>query len=128
MKGTSNNLGSLADKLLDLRTERLRLERQAKDLKGEESKLQANILEILAEQGLTKASGHSATVSVQAQTIGTVSDWSKFEKYVYDTKRFHLFQRRISNPAYIELLELEGSVPGVDPTTLTKLSLTRASK
>lgn len=128
MTGTPNNLGSLADQMLELRTERIALERQAKELKSKETELQSKILEQLAEQGLTKAGGKISTVSVNSQTIPTVTDWSKVEKFVLETGRFYLLQRRISNPAYIEMLEHEGSVPGIDPTILTKLSLTRSSK
>ena len=128
MTGTPNSLGSLADELLELRTERIRLERQAKELKQKESTLQGLILQKLDENGLTAARGALATVSANSSTVGTVTDWSKVEDYVRETGRFQLFQRRLSNPAYLEVLELEGSIPGIDPTTLTKLSLTRTSK
>ena len=128
MKGTQNSLGSMADELLELRTNRIQLEKQAKEIKAKESALTYEMMERLGEQKLTGARGSVATVALSSQTVGSVVDWNRLEDYVRDTGHFQLFQRRISNPAFLELLGHGESVPGVDSTTLTKLSLTRSKR
>ena len=121
MNDTPNDLGTEADRLLALRTKRIELSKEVDALKAQETELQNKIIEDLMGISLTSASGKS-------QTVPTVVDWSKLEDFIAETGYFHLFQRRVSGPAYIELLEKDGSVPGVEPTTLTKLSLARSTK
>jgi hypothetical protein len=128
MNDTPNDLGTEADRLLALRTKRIELSKEVDALKAQETELQNKIIEDLMGISLTSASGKSATVSLRSQTVPTVVDWSKLENFIAETGYFHLFQRRVSGPAYIELLEKDGSVPGVEPTTLTKLSLARSTK
>ena len=128
MKGTPNNLGETADRLLKLRTERIQLQKEVEQLKKNETALQDQLTEELIGQGLTSAGGKLATISLNPMTVPTVVNWGALEKYIASTGHFHLMQKRMSSKAYIEHLAQVGPVPGVDPTTLTKLSLTRSSK
>jgi hypothetical protein len=128
MKGTPNNLGSKADRLYELRAERIQLEKQAKELKSQETQMQAEMIEDLIDQNLTGARGQIATVSINPNTVGTVVDWSAVEDYIFDNKMFHLMQKRISNPAYLEALDKFGGIPGIEPTVINKLSLTRSKR
>lgn len=128
MKGTPNNLGSKADKLYELRAERLKLEKQAKELKSQESQLENELIEDLIDQTLTGARGQTATISINPTTIGTVVNWSAVEEFVFENKMFYLMQKRISNPVYLEALEKFGGIPGIEPTVINKLSLTRSKR
>jgi hypothetical protein len=128
MKGTPNNLGSKADKLYELRAERLKLEKQAKELKSQESQLENELIEDLIDQTLTGARGQTATISINPTTIGTVVNWSAVEEFVFENKMFYLMQKRISNPVYLEVLEKFGGIPGIEPTVINKLSLTRSKR
>lgn len=128
MKGTPNNLGFKTDRLYELRAERIKLERQAKELKSQETLLQNELIGSILEQDLTGARGKVATASINPATVGTVVDWGKVEEYVFEHHAFYLMQRRISNLVYLEALEKQGGIPGIEPTVLNKLSLTRAKK
>jgi hypothetical protein len=128
MKGTPNNLGSQADSLYELRAKRLTLEREVKELKSQETQLQKEMIDALIGQSLTGARGNLATVSINPATVGSVVDWSAVEKFVFEKKMFYLLQKRISNLAYLELLERSGGVPGIEPIVVNKLSITRSKK
>ena len=126
MSDTQNNLGSTVDKLYELRAKRLQLEKQAQELKTKETNLQTILIEACNKQSLLGARGNIGSISLKPTTVPTVGDWGKVEEYILDTGFFHLMQRRISSAAYIEHLGLRGQIPGIESTTLTKLSLTRA--
>ena len=72
-------------------------------------------MERLEAEGLDKASGSKATVSISANTVANVEDWDSFWSYIIKNKYTHLLQRRVSDPAYRELLEQGKRVPGVQP-------------
>lgn len=127
MKGTPSKLGSGADALYELRTERLKLEKRVKELKAEEARQSEILIKALQDQNLIGARGSVGTISLQPQTVPTVEDWSKVEDFILKNDCLYLLQRRISNSAYIEFLNQMGGVPGIAPTTLTKLSLRKAS-
>ncbi len=86
------------------------------------------ILALLTAEDLTSGSGSLATASTNLDTVPTVTDWDAVYNYIQRKGYFHLMQRRISAPAYRELLIIEGEVPGIDPTVITKLSITKVSK
>jgi len=121
-------LGELIDQRYELRATRMALAKQVDELKKQESALDDTVLEKLKEIGLEKASGRIATMGINTTTVGTVEDWDKVHEFIRKRNFFHMMERRLSQPAYRELLELEGGVPGIVPTTLTKLSLTKVSK
>ena len=128
MSTTPKKLGSTVDTLFKLRARRLELDREVKELKAQESQITDLLIGQISEQELTGVKGKLATGSIHPVVVPTVEDWTEVENFVYDKRMIHLFQRRLSNPAYIELLEKADGVPGITPTTLTKFSLTKAKK
>ena len=127
MKGTPN-LGSSVDALYELRAERLKLEKRVKELRTEETLRGEALIAAINSQSLTGLRGNLATVSLQPDTVPSVEDWGKVEDFILQNECLYLLQRRISNPAYIEFLTKQNGVPGIAPTILTKLSLTKAKK
>lgn len=117
------SLGSLIDGLNGVREERRLLAEQDKKLKAEYDELEAKIVERLSKEGLDKASGRLATVSVSSVVVATISDFDALCKYVKRTGNFQLFQRRISDPAFRELMTLKGVVPGLEPFEKQNLNL-----
>ena len=83
------------------------------------------ILERMASENMPKASGRRATVSRSETLVGQIEDWEALTKYISRTKNFQLFERRISAPAFRELFEMKGAVPGLTP--FTKVSLKHTS-
>ena len=121
-------LGLIIDEYYEQRAIRLEAERKIKELKEAETRLKYQILEILAESGLQKASGHVATASIKTTMIPVVEDWDSIYKYIVDTDRFDLLHKRLSTIAWRELYEAGEVLPGTTGVEDIDLSLTKASR
>lgn len=116
-------LGSMIDKIWAVREEKRRLEEQVKEASERISELEAQLFEQLEAQGLDKATGSKASVSITTSVVADVQDWDAVWPYIAKTKAWHLVQRRLSDPAYRELLDMGKKVPGVQPFTKRKLNV-----
>ena len=125
-------LGSLIDKLVTVRDKRRALAEQDKELAKEVEELQATILARLEAEGTDKASSKKATVSRTTVTVANVTDWDAFWGFIHKNKFNHMLQRRVSDPAYRELVELAQSdkklakqlqTAGVEPFVKVNLNL-----
>lgn len=120
---TDGTIGSRIDSLNGLREEKRKLEAQIKTIEESYSALEETLMDELKAQGMNKATGEKATVSLSATTSASIEDDTAFFAYVKKTGYFHLFTRRLSDPAVRELLESKGSIPGVKPFVKRKLHL-----
>lgn len=117
-------LGTLIDKLDGLREKKRKLNEQLKDVEAEFNELQASILQRLEAEGMDKATGKKATVSRTEVIVATIVDFDALCAFVKKSGHFHLFQRRISDPAFRELAQMrKGGVPGLEAFTKTNLNL-----
>lgn len=129
MNDTQNkSVGSLIDLLYEIRTERLAKQKEVDALKSKEKKMTDEIMGSLQELDMTSGKGRIATFSYKAHTVPKLIDFNALKEYILSTGNLQLFERRISNPAFQELFQLEGGVPGVEPYTFDKPSLTRSKK
>ncbi len=115
--------GATIDQLWAAREEKRRIEAQLKEVEASISTIEAALMERLDAEGMAKATGTKASVSISTSTVADVQDWDAFWTYVARNKYFHLIQRRVSDPAYRELLEAGKKVTGVAPFTKRKLNL-----
>lgn len=120
-------LGKLIDKLNDVREKRRKLAEQDKALAAEYAELEETVKQRLAAEGMDKATGKKATVSTSSVTVANVKDWDAFHAFIKKSGHFHLLQRRVSDPAFRELLEQKGEKAlqkvGVEPFTKVNLNL-----
>jgi len=117
------SLGALIDQMWAVREEKRKLEEQLKEVEGRLSELDTKLQERLASDGLDKATGTKASVSVTTTVTADVQDWDTFWGYVIKNKYTHLLQRRVSDPAYRELLDAGKKVPGVQPFLKKRVNL-----
>lgn len=117
------SLGALVDQMWSLREQKRKLDASVKDLEGQIADKESLIMEQMAAQGLDKMSGAMASVSIITNTVAQVEDWDEFLTFIYKKKYGHLLQRRVSDPAYRELLEQGTKVPGVSPFSKQRLNL-----
>jgi hypothetical protein len=120
-------LGKLIDHLWEVREKKRALETEVKDLEAKIGEAEAKLMEALQAAGMEKASSSRASVSVTTTTVAHVTDWDEFGKYVIKNKFLHLLQRRVSDPAYRELLEAGKKVPGTEPFSKKRLNLRTVS-
>lgn len=122
----SISIGPTVDKLFELRENKRALEAKIKFIETEYAELEEQLMAKLEAEGSDKGAGKKATVSITRNVIGNVTDWEKFNAYVKKTGFFHLYQRRLSDPAVRELFEQGKKVPGCEPFTKARLNLRSA--
>lgn len=120
-------LGQQIDKLQVLREERRVLAEKDKELSKAYNELEAEVLTRLKDEGMDKATGKKATASVSANVVANVQDWDAFHAFIKKNNFFHLLHRRVSDPAFREILEQKGekalAKAGVAPFTKITLRL-----
>ena len=119
--------GTTVDKLVALRNKKRDLEASVKSLEGQIEELQSQLLEEMESAGVDKFSGKLGTVSISTNVVANVEDWDALYPYIAKNKLWHLLQRRVSDPAYRELLDAGKKVPGVQPFSKKRLNLRAAS-
>ena len=116
-------LGGDIDKLWSLREAKRGFESKIKEIEEEASLIEERLMENMKQQGIDKSTGKNASVSISTTTAANVEDWVAFYAYNYKNKFAHLLQRRVSDPAYRELLEQGKRVSGVQPFLKQRLNI-----
>ena len=115
--------GAMIDKMWELREKKRALEASIKDLEGQIADVESQLMEDMEANGVDKMTGKAASVSISSTVVANVEDWDKFLAFIYKTKSGHLLQRRVSDPAWREMSEIKGVVPGTQPFTKKRLNL-----
>ena len=123
VKTRAPSVGAVIDQLWGVREQKRELEAQVKEVALKIEELEAQLMERLEKEGLEKAAGSKASVSVGTSVVADVQDWDAFWAFIFKNKYSHLLQRRVSEPAYRELLDAGKKVPGVQPFTKRKLNV-----
>lgn len=116
-------MGTLIDSIWATREEKRRLQAQLKEVDGAIEALESQLMDRMKAEGTDKAQGQKASVSVSTNTVANVEDWGAFWAFIIKKKYTHLLQRRVSDPAYRELLEAGQKVPGVEPFSKRTLNV-----
>ena len=115
--------GALIDQMWELREKKRKLEASIKDLEGQMADVESQLMGRMESDGVDKMTGKAASVSISTSTVANVEDWDAFLAWIYKTKNGHLLQRRVSDPAWREMVEIKGAVPGTQPFTKKRLNL-----
>lgn len=116
-------LGALIDALDDAREVKKALAVQTKDAEAVYNELAAEIIAKLDSEDTRKGEGKKASASITEVVVAEIDDFDTFWAFARKNNYGHLFQRRISDPAFRELLEKKGAVPGLKPFTKRNLNL-----
>ena len=122
------NLGEMIDTLYAKRQERLLVAKEVDRMKAEETAMRAQIMEELDNQGTVKASGSMATCGLTSSVEPVVNDWDEVHEFIKTMDRFDLVQKRISAPAWRELLDSGVLVPGTEQMYVRDVSLTKSTR
>ena len=115
--------GAIIDQLWGAREEKRRLEEQVKEVEGAIKGIEETLMERLEAEGLEKATGSKASVSITSTVTADVQDWDAFYPYIAKHKYWHLLQRRPSDPGVRELWDAGKRVPGVVPFTKRRINI-----
>lgn len=122
------DLGSDGALLFDIREKKRLLEEQIKALEAQAEEVQQRVMERMQAEKLDKLTvSGCGTLSISKSVVADVQDWDEFYAFIGKKKYWHLLQKRVSDPAYRELLEANTKVPGVQPFTKTRLNLRATS-
>lgn len=119
------SIGEEIDRLFDLREDVRKWQDKIDETKKVIAAREDALVERLDEEGMAKAVGRRASVSITETIVPQVENWDEFYAFIHRNKSYHLLERRASAGAYRELLATRGrkGVPGVIPYTKRKLSL-----
>lgn len=120
------SVGTMIDRMWELREEKKKLEAAAKELTSKMDELEEALAAKMDADGVTKATGKSASVSFSFSVAANVQGddgWKMLYAYIKKTGYFHLLQRRVTDTAYKELLDAGKRVPGVEPFTKKRINL-----
>ena len=118
-------LGACADRVYELRQERLAAQKVVDALEEEEKALREHIINTLPKSEATGAAGKLARVTVVTKDIPQVKDWEKFYAYVKKNNEWDLMQRRLAATAVTERWGAGKEVPGVEHFTAVTLSVNK---
>lgn len=121
-------LGESIDRLYEARAARLAKAKEVKDLQAAETLAKTEVLKLLGESGLEKASGKLATVGILKDDVPFIKDWEEVYKYIKANDRFDLIQKRIGVLAWRDLFKDGILVPGTEAAVDTDLSLTKSTR
>lgn len=108
-------MGALIDSIWAAREEKRRLEVQVKEVEAAIAELQTQLMERMETEKTDKAQGSKAGVSISTNIVANVEDWDALWAYIAKNKYYGLLQKRVTETAYRELLDLGKTVPGVQP-------------
>ncbi len=120
-------LGDDIDRLYALKEAAERADEAAAEKWKVYDEFEARLFARMDNEKTTLSRGGKARASVKEAIVAKVVNWDEFYRFIGRNKAFHLLQRRVSDPAYRELLEQrKNGVPGVEPFTKRSLSVTKA--
>lgn len=122
-RASSITISDLIDELNDVRERKRDLNAQLKDIDEQYKELERQILEHMDSAGTELVASSRTRVSVQRQTVPSVTDWDAFEEYVKDNDALFLFERRVASKPWRELYESGEEVPGTEAFERRSLSL-----
>ena len=123
MRKPKVTLGSLIDKMSEVREKRRAIAKQDEALKADYDAIEMQLIELMEAEGCPKATGKLASASISETTVFNTVDWEVFMAYLIKTKQGHLVQRRVSAPAVLELFTAKGVVPGLEPFNKKSINL-----
>lgn len=119
----TGKIGDMVDQLAALRERKRELEAKLAEIEGEYKGVEEQLMAKLEEEGVDASRGKLASCSITKSVTANVTDWDAVFAYVKKTGYFHLFQRRLTDASYRELLEGGKKVPGVEPFVKKRLNL-----
>lgn len=111
---TTETLGGLIDKLDKIRDLKREIQKKLDLATGKENEIKELILNMATDQGLMKATGSTATMSISRSLVPYAEDWDAANKWILRHSELQLFQKRLSPVRYRELLEdYPRGIPGL---------------
>lgn len=129
---TSGYIGPVAEKLRELKTRRLELNRQADEITQEIRATEEIIIDYLQEQGMAGAKlpdGTSMSISTKTKPAVDAEQWDDVWRWCVTNNYTQLLYKQLTQAPYRELLEMGVDVhPAITPIEVPALSFTKTGK
>lgn len=117
------SIGDIIDSLHALREKKRGLEAEIKKIEDLYHEAEEQLMTRFDSEGVTQSRGKAASCSITVSVSGNVTDWDAFNAFVKKKGYFHLYQKRLSDPALREIWEQNKSIPGVEPFNKRRLNV-----
>lgn len=118
-----SSIGASIDKLFALREKKRAHEKSISDIEKEIAVMEIDLMLLMKAEGVDKATGKKASVSITTNIRPNVIDWDAFYAFIHRRKYYHLLEKRPSVTGCRELFETKGMIPGVVPFSKETLNL-----
>lgn len=118
-------LAGCADRLAELKKQRLSYQKLVKNIEREEAFLSSKLKAELKEQGSRGIAGLFSKVAIVDRKIPSVTDWDALHAHIQRTGEFDLMQRRLSDAAVKERWNAGEEVAGIGFFETQTLSITK---
>jgi len=109
----TKTIGNLFAQLRELEEQKRDLNNQLKELSGQIAEVEANILDDMAENGVSMMEYNGYRYAPSTTTRPSSEDWDATFAWIRDNNAFYLVQKRLSAPAIKELIADGEEIPGV---------------
>jgi len=126
-------LGGKINAYFKLRTQRLKLEKEAGKIKTKEGVLQDTLIVAMNAAKIDSAKGSAGTVSLTRPEVFRSTDWPKLFAWIKKTGNFEVLSPRLHQSNIAEQLESDPKLakkglPGVETAKVTKFHATATKK
>ena len=119
----SRPLNVIQEELIQVRNSLNALEQEKKLLTADKNRLETEMISVMESLGIENVAFEDNSFIIVNQSVTNIADWDAFIEYVFDTRSDHLLHRRVTQAAAKEAMQLGEAIPGIDMTSITKLSI-----
>lgn len=119
------NINDLINEFVETKALKEGFAEQIKSCNEKLARIEADIMEQMANAGISKAASDRASCTMRQVTHPAIDDWGAFYKHVAATGEFELLHKRLSSAAFKERWEAGEVVPGTSSSSVWELSVVR---
>jgi len=119
------NINDLINEFVETKALKEGFAEQIKSCNEKLARIEADIMEQMANAGISKAASDKASCTMRQVTHPAIEDWDAFYKHVASTGEFELLHKRLSSAAFKERWEAGDVVPGTSSSSVWELSVVR---
>lgn len=119
------SIGRVADLYHDIRDLRLSMEKDVDKVKARESELKEYMIANLSKSDDTGASGLRYRAQIVSKDVPRAADWPKVHKFIQETGRFDLLQKRLGEKAVMDMVADNQTIPGIEIVKVPDVSVTK---
>lgn len=120
-------LGAVVDAYKEIRDIRLAMAKEVEAVEAAERRYREHLVQSLDKSNEAGVFGLKYKAKITTKRIPIVAEggWDKLHQYIYDTGRFDLLQKRLSDKAAMDMIEAGQTVPGVETMLKVDVSVTK---